>query len=79
MSAYGGIGPVEVSRMLAVVTARPAQLDLGRPTVEVDETRDGWRVTVRVDGRLEARRRFADEIPARVWAAEQELDGGVCE
>jgi hypothetical protein len=73
------VGPDEAARMLRVVTARPAQLDLGRPTVEVDETRDGWRVTVRVDGRLEARRRFADEVPALVWAGEQELDGEVCE
>ena len=73
------VGPDEAARMLRVVTARPAQLDLGNTRVEVDETRDGWRVTVRVDGRLEARRRFADEVPALVWAGEQELDGEVCE
>lgn len=36
----------------------------------VEQTLDGWRVTVRdVDsGRLEDRRRFADEGPARAWA-----------
>ena len=73
------VGPDEAARMLRVVTARPARLDLGNTRVEVDETRDGWRVTVRVDGRLEARRRFADEVPALVWAGEQELDGEVCE
>lgn len=66
------VGPDEAARMLRVMTARPT-------TVEVDELHDGWRVTVRVDGRLEARRRFAGEVEALVWAAGQEHEDGGCE